>query len=281
MPMELVRNLPYDHPYRWDGTLFGGPKLWRPTEISTALWLDAEDASTITLNGSTVSQWNDKSGNGRNATQATAAAQPTYVASSIGGKPALVFDGASSDWMNTGTLNVAMQNDYTVLAALATTNTSTGSFWYLVPGFLGGERGGVGADHGLGFNGLTPITGVGGPADAMLQATSPVTSGSPAIAHWDRASTTGTCRWYLNGTSNGQGTGETGARTYNNGMALGSMWENGGGQWLSFRVGEIVVASSVLPTDNRQRLEGYLAWKWGLESNLPANHPYKLLPPTV
>lgn len=29
------------------------------------------------------------------------------------------------------------------------------------------------------------------------------------------------------------------------------------------------------------RIEGYLAWKWGLESNLPANHPYKNEAPTA
>lgn len=59
--------------------VFGGGRLWTPELLSTALWLDATDASTITLNGTTVSQWNDKSGNGRNATQSTAANQPTYV----------------------------------------------------------------------------------------------------------------------------------------------------------------------------------------------------------
>ncbi|MFM5944980.1 MAG: hypothetical protein ACKO9G_16710, partial [Dolichospermum sp.] len=52
-----------------------GRKLRTPAQISTDLWLDAADSSTITLNGSTVSQWNDKSGNGRNAIQATATNQ--------------------------------------------------------------------------------------------------------------------------------------------------------------------------------------------------------------
>lgn len=33
-----------------------------------ALWLDANDSSTITLNGSTVSQWRNKSGNDRGLT---------------------------------------------------------------------------------------------------------------------------------------------------------------------------------------------------------------------
>ena len=42
---------------------------WTPTQITTSLWLDAADVSTITLNSTTVSQWNDKSGNSRNALQ--------------------------------------------------------------------------------------------------------------------------------------------------------------------------------------------------------------------
>jgi hypothetical protein len=32
-------------------------------------------------------------------------------------------------------------------------------------------------------------------------------------------------------------------------------------------------------TDNRQKLEGYLAWKWGMVPNLPVDHPYKTSPP--
>jgi hypothetical protein len=55
---------------------------WTPADLSDkALWLDAADAGTITLNGSTVSQWDDKSGNSRNFAQATGANQPAYPAS--------------------------------------------------------------------------------------------------------------------------------------------------------------------------------------------------------
>jgi hypothetical protein len=63
----------FGFPRRWPGAV-----AWTPAQIPTSLWLDATDTSTITLNGSTVSQWNDKSGNGRNATQATAANQPAW-----------------------------------------------------------------------------------------------------------------------------------------------------------------------------------------------------------
>ena len=68
---------------------------WTPANITTAMWLDAADATTITLNGSTVSQWNDKSGNARNASQATAAAQPSYVSGGLNNLNVIRFDGSN------------------------------------------------------------------------------------------------------------------------------------------------------------------------------------------
>jgi hypothetical protein len=67
---------------------------WTPANsgVPTALWLDADDAGTITKDGGDlVSQWNDKSGNARHVTQATAANQPTYQAAGLNSKPTLYF----------------------------------------------------------------------------------------------------------------------------------------------------------------------------------------------
>ena len=72
---------------------------WTPASITTALWLDAADASTITI-ATGVSQWNDKSGNGWNATQVTSANQPTPGVD--GGVNCLSFDG--NDSMTLGNL---------------------------------------------------------------------------------------------------------------------------------------------------------------------------------
>lgn len=44
-----------------------GPELWTPASIATAFWLDAADASTMTLDGSSVTEWRDKSGNDMHA----------------------------------------------------------------------------------------------------------------------------------------------------------------------------------------------------------------------
>jgi hypothetical protein len=60
--------------------LFGDVQYgFNPKQIpNCALWLDASDSSSVALNGSNVSQWNDKSGNNNHATQGTAADQPLY-----------------------------------------------------------------------------------------------------------------------------------------------------------------------------------------------------------
>ena len=46
------------------------------------------------------------------------------------------------------------------------------------------------------------------------------------------------------------------------------------------QMGEFV-ATNTNNTSENQKIEGYLAHKWGLQSKLPSNHPHKLLPPYV
>lgn len=48
-----------------------------PLSLSPLAWYDASDTSTITELSNKVSQWDDKSGNGYNLTQATGALQPS------------------------------------------------------------------------------------------------------------------------------------------------------------------------------------------------------------
>jgi hypothetical protein len=80
---------------------------FNPKSISgLQLWLDASDASSVVLNGSTVSQWSDKSGNGRNATQGTANNQPTFSAAARNGRSVLSFDG-SNDSLLTSSFSIS------------------------------------------------------------------------------------------------------------------------------------------------------------------------------
>lgn len=63
-------------------------------------WLEDQ----VTLNGATVASWLDKSGNGRNWTQASAPLQPTYVASAINGRPGLSFSAAATQYLSGASL---------------------------------------------------------------------------------------------------------------------------------------------------------------------------------
>jgi len=46
-------------------------------------------------------------------------------------------------------------------------------------------------------------------------------------------------------------------------------------------MGEVMIINGTVSATNRQKLEGYLANKWGLTANLPTGHPYKTVSPTV
>jgi hypothetical protein len=71
----------------------GGGATFNPLSIpNLALWLDAADTSTITHTSNSVSQWNDKSGNGNNATQGTGANQPVTNTRTINGRNVLDFN---------------------------------------------------------------------------------------------------------------------------------------------------------------------------------------------
>lgn len=45
------------------------------------------------------------------------------------------------------------------------------------------------------------------------------------------------------------------------------------------RISEILVYNVQLTIAQQQQVEGYLAWKWGMVTNLPLNHPFRFVPP--
>lgn len=273
MAMELVTQLPYDHPYRWDGTLFGGPKLWRPNALgaSLALWLDAEDTSSITLNGSTVSQWNDKSGNGRNATQGTSANQPTYSATGINNKASLNFDG-TNDFMDFGLSASVINAAGSVFGVIRITTLQT-NYNALVAWSQSGSVGpGVGPFASSGTFGLYGTFGSGATNVFDIGPTAAGTNYLFSIL-WSNNG--------LNVSGGLNGANNSATRTNSFVTTVNGLLGKDASSYSSARIGEIIVAPSNLSTADRQKTEGYLAWKWGLSANLPSNHPYKSLPPTV
>ncbi len=81
---------------QWYSTGMSNSIVWSPTTVSNCiLWLDASDSSYVTLTSGNVSTWSDKSGQGYNFTQGTAANQPLYLANGRNNKYVVKFDGTN------------------------------------------------------------------------------------------------------------------------------------------------------------------------------------------
>lgn len=59
-------------------------------------WYDAADTSSISVSGTAVTQWNDKSGNGYNVTQGTATNRPASGVSTLNTLNVIDFDGVDN-----------------------------------------------------------------------------------------------------------------------------------------------------------------------------------------
>lgn len=110
------------------------PRLLRPTGqfdprriAGLELWVDASDVSTITLNGSNVSEWRDKSGNGVHATQTTFVNQPAFSATSWSGRPSVNFTRGSSHFLEFTPFVLTTQTVFFVIEPTASMPLNSGS----------------------------------------------------------------------------------------------------------------------------------------------------------
>jgi hypothetical protein len=291
MALALVNRLPYDHPYRWDGTLFGGPKLWRPTELGAALalWLDAEDTASITLNGSNVSQWSDKSGRNNHLPNAVASTQPAYQATGWDGtRPTIYFDGVRQDVLFATALTGFPSTSPGFFMSGVFEMLEPSIFWDMICGHRSARNGitnGV-----LLLQAISNATQIGSHNTDVSATNIPVHVTTRLVKRVATVGRTGPAGGNggtvtVTATGNSQPSYLTTA-TQSWSSVETSNFQVGGRQQSSTgfgnrRISEIVCCSANLSTNDRQKLEGYLAHKWGIAANLPNDHPYKTTPPTV
>jgi hypothetical protein len=250
---------------RINGAFIATGGIWTPAQITTALWLDAADESTITLNSTTVSQWNDKSGNSRNFSQATAGNQPTYQASGINSKPSVAFTGSNNNFMIASSV---LPSDSTAgsIFWVQTTEADPGSNQNNIGCLISNTWGGSGGtnhmpwtDGNIYFSGFsTSRPNLGNPSVSLV---------NPRILSHE--STNGNVAFYIDGSSfftSVSNTFSNPATTKRIGQAASKF---------TGQVAELIVLSNIPTTTERQLIEGYLAWKWGLQASLPLDHPYK------
>jgi hypothetical protein len=264
-----------------------GGSLWTPADITTALWLDADDAGTITQSGGFVTEWRDKSGNSRHATDPGSGLRPAYQATEFNSKPTLDFDGSDDRLGLSTAIALASTNSFDIFIAMAPNTTGRSSAFgagtvVRMPGseaagsfFVGYSSDGRFVCHHHLSGGLDVNGSIKSPASTF-------SSTSRLIAHYRYDSAGGAAavdRWNmrLNGgsqltkstssTSSGWGAHNTIGRLF------GALYSHRG------LISEIIITPSTISDADRERVEGYLAHKWGLTADLPTGHPYKTSPP--
>jgi len=230
---------------------------WTPSAISTELWLDASDYSTITESGGSVSQWADKSGSDNHATQATGSRQPVYASSDgmLGGMPSVGTGGLAGKYFWTPT--VGAKRIYAVLYF----GNGTEAIWPEHCAWLSGP----------GRSGEWRITGRTNQSiwDASNDFNDAGTYRDGSIVSSRDALPLPATLWKFESS-------QTRTQTWKILCGNSASWSRWNGA-----LGELIFTDGAEDLATQQRLEGYLAWKWGLQGNLPADHPYKSAPPVI
>jgi len=239
--------------------------LWTPAEITTAIWLDAADATTVTETAGAVSQWNDKSGNGRDAT-AGAGIEPDYVLAEQNGLNVIRFDGSQYLDLGTGLDWMAVDADHVAFVVLK--NDSYKNIYGAANGSAGDASLHIGFSSDSSYR-LNRWSNDWGPA-----ITANYNSGEYNFLRfgWDEGG-----EKFVYANAKLEGTSGSHVASGLSAMAGGGRIGNVVGQGLlDADLCEFVMLDTAAPTqDTVDKMEGYLAWKWGLESNLPGDHPYK------
>lgn len=282
------------------------PSTWSPDDLtSLRAWYDADDSATIfdattggslPSSGNDVARWEDKSGGGYHVTQATAASRPHYVTNTLNGKPVMEFDG-QDDWIEASTASHwAFLNQSGGAEIVAVWKAGTSADPETLNTLLSTNRGSV-SNHGcyLAHDSRSSVsrddvlvgairnaaTGGSG-TDYYLAATNDNfhDANTPTIVGLSldlgNATADDKIRFRVNGgTSQGGNTSTRNVSTSNPIDPLRLGYFNGSVGWLGGYIAEVVICNAKLADSDREKLEGYLAHKWGLESNLPNTHPYK------
>jgi len=256
-------SLIYINPYAFPAA------AWTPANITTQLWLDAADSSTVTTVSSKVSQWNDKSGNARNATQSTDANRPTYTTAGLNSLNVVTFTTATFQAM--------------ALSTVIDSGSTAGSIFWVQKNTY--DSGIVAANAGAFIPGewgtggtFTHIPWEDGNIYINVFRNSRVTAGNPTPSLTNPRilgveSNSSSYKVLIDGTSFYTSGGSFALPPSSTTIRTPTIF--------GFRgyAAELVVVNSVLSVGDREKIEGYLAHKWGITGNLDAGHPYKTTAP--
>ena len=246
---------------------------WTPLNLNTVLWLDASDESTITESEGAVSKWDDKSGNNYHAIQTEGTRQPTTGVKTINTLNAIDFLDDTMTISET-VFGATIENAF-VIAVYKIDSISRGVLFSL-SGFS--QAANRWQTHAPWEDGDIYFDVSGQTGNNRLQEPLGANAGDNIMVSWYASNTEGKKEIFKNGGLTPlAGNTTTGSVNFS-----GTVWlASHNDIFQDTSIGEFIIINGTVSSDERQKLEGYLAWKWGLVEKLPALHPYKASAPTV
>ena len=245
--------------------------LWTPAALgASAIWVDAQATGSVVVNGSAVAQWNDLSGNGRHLTQPNAAIRPALEATGLNGRPAVRF--TQDALVNTSVLVTGSQLAVYAVATMEATSDANARLVSLRNASQALEYDNTSSAVPIWRN-VTMISNYvnnNGASVAAANATPYVISSlyRPNMS------------LHLNGGVPATAIAGAGMNLDTTaGLFVGQANQSVDNNWDGL-LGELLITTDTTEA-TRQRVEGYLAHRWGMAANLPANHPYRNAPPTL
>ena len=257
---NVASSLPVTHPFRNSAPTSSSISTnFIPTYLpGIQLWLDGADplaSGTAPADGTAITTWYDKSGNGRNG---TGTGSPPYVSASSN----ISFNG--SQYFTTAYTSFAAAE--TIFVVYSVTNNSSQAA--LVDTNSSGGR----AFQHYQTNGPSLASSA---IAWRATGTIPITSGVTYIAEASYSSAG--ISIFVNGltsVTNATNPSFT-AGTTTIGYGNFNSW------YLTGSISEIIIYNTVLSAPQRQVVEGYLAWKWNMQTSLAFNHPFRNFAPTI
>jgi hypothetical protein len=253
----LNTYLPAGHPH-----LSAPPGAFTPLTVSgigLQVWLDGADPAgtgTAPADTASISTWTDKSGNGYNFTATSAALYSTA-------NRAPYFN--NNYYTSTYTAAPVTETGFLVFKL-----NSTAAPQIIIGANNGGRE--VSVANTFGEFGIIKSQVAWG------QTVSGLTNSTTTLSTWQITSQTNT---YVSLNGALSLSGPTSIGTFTGGVTTGLGREATASIPVYGWVMEIVMFNTQLSQTNQQKMEGYLAWKWGSQASLPAGHPYKSSAPTA
>ena len=249
----LQASLPAGHPHRAASPTVPAPSTFTPRSIAGCrLWVDATDPAgtgVMPANGASFTTWVDKSGTGTNLSGGS-------TLGTFNGLRIVNFNGVyfqNGDFTQSGPLTIIFIGKMNVITEWHTFSDNAG--------------------------GLTPFVGLdyeGNQRSAFRYGG----TGTTNVEMWTLTySSSDNTVFNVNGADvRGQPTGYGGIG-FTNGVRLGLAGNDTA--YLNGWIGEYFIYNTALTTTQYQQMEGYLAWKWGIQASLPGSHPYATVNPNI